>query len=151
MHWGASQPSQKDLLRLDSKKKLLKAEVASLKREVASQKACLHTLAKQIQKVGRGMLMNLAAGSAVLQRRRSHSSAARCQKTDGLSRLLTHTLTKLFIQADLALPISVFLALQGSVTLERSSPSSACASPWRVDELADMVRVPGPDCRPRPG
>ena len=56
MHQGPSQPSQKDLLRLDSKKKLLKAEVASLKREVASQKACLHTLAKQIQKVGRGVL-----------------------------------------------------------------------------------------------
>ena len=56
MHQGPSQPSQKDLLRLDSKKKLLKAEVASLKREVAAQKACLHTLAKQIQKVARGVL-----------------------------------------------------------------------------------------------
>ena len=56
MHQEARQPSQKDLLCLDSKKKLLKAEVASLKREVASQKASLHTLAKQIQKVGTGVL-----------------------------------------------------------------------------------------------
>ena len=56
LHQGASQHSQKDLLRLDSMKKLLKAEVASLKREVASQKACLHTLAKQIHKVGQGVL-----------------------------------------------------------------------------------------------